>query len=143
MLQSDMDTILYIKIFLATTVTTLIFDFIWLGVIAKNLYISEIGSLLRKSSQGGMAPLIVPTVLVYIVIPLAIVLFAVPKALGKPLPEAFLWGALLGFFLYAVYDLTNLATLNNWSVKVVIIDMIWGAFLCGSVTAIISRIFSS
>ena len=44
-------------------------------------------------------------------------------------------GSTFGFFTYATYDLTNLATLKNWSIKVVLVDIIWGMFLCGSVAA--------
>ena len=44
---------------------------------------------------------------------------------------ALLWGALFGFFAYATYDLTNLATLKIWSLKVSLIDMAWGAVLTG------------
>jgi uncharacterized membrane protein len=130
------------SVFIATTVVTTVIDLFWLGFVANKLYLSEIGKLLRKNSDGGMSPLVAPAILIYLVIPLAIFLFAIPKAWGKSLPEAFFWGAMLGFVLYAVYDLTNLATLNNWSVKITVIDIIWGMVLCGSVTAIITRIFS-
>ena len=40
-------------------------------------------------------------------------------------------GALFGFFAYATYDLTNLATLKVWSLKVSLIDMAWGTVLTG------------
>jgi uncharacterized membrane protein len=45
-------------------------------------------------------------------------------------------GALLGFFCYMTYDLTNYATLRVWSLKVTILDMIWGTFLTGSAAAV-------
>jgi uncharacterized membrane protein len=41
-----------------------------------------------------------------------------------------LWGALFGFFTYATYDLTNLATLRDWPLRVVVIDIAWGTTLC-------------
>jgi len=40
-----------------------------------------------------------------------------------------LYGALLGFFAYATYDLTNLATLRGWSPTLAIVDMAWGTFI--------------
>ena len=43
-------------------------------------------------------------------------------------------GALFGFFTYATYDLTNLATLKSWPLTIVFIDIIWGTVL----TAIVS-----
>jgi uncharacterized membrane protein len=48
--------------------------------------------------------------------------------------SALLLGALFGFFAYATYDLTNLATLKGWPVSIVFIDISWGIVL----TAIVS-----
>src|SRR5689334_1853627 len=115
MLQCVMEFVPQLRIFAVTSLITLVIDFIWLGFIANKLYLSELGSLVRKSASGSLSPLWVPAILVYLVIPLAITLFAVPKGIQKSTIEAFMWGALLGMSLYAVYDLTNLATLQNWS----------------------------
>ncbi|MES2473370.1 MAG: DUF2177 family protein, partial [Pseudomonadota bacterium] len=35
----------------------------------------------------------------------------------------------------ATYDLTNLATLKVWSLKVSLIDMAWGSFVTGTISA--------
>jgi uncharacterized membrane protein len=43
-------------------------------------------------------------------------------------------GALFGIFTYATYDLTNLATLKNWPLPIVFIDIAWGAVLTGLVS---------
>jgi len=43
-------------------------------------------------------------------------------------------GALFGFFTYATYDLTNLATLKGWPIPIVIIDIIWGSVLSAAVS---------
>jgi uncharacterized membrane protein len=40
-------------------------------------------------------------------------------------------GALFGFFAYATYDLTNLATLEGWPVTVSVVDVVWGTGLTG------------
>ena len=44
-------------------------------------------------------------------------------------------GAMFGFFCYMTYDLTNYATLKVWSLKVTILDMIWGTVLTGLAAA--------
>jgi uncharacterized membrane protein len=44
---------------------------------------------------------------------------------------ALLYGALFGFFTYATYDMTNLATLKGWSLSVTFVDIAWGTFLTG------------
>jgi uncharacterized membrane protein len=38
-------------------------------------------------------------------------------------------GALFGFFAYATYDLTNMATLKVWSLQLTLVDMAWGTAL--------------
>ena len=37
--------------------------------------------------------------------------------------------AVYGLCTYATYDLTNLATLKDWPVRLVAIDIAWGIFL--------------
>jgi len=37
--------------------------------------------------------------------------------------------ALFGFFSYAVYDLTNLATLRDWPLGLSLLDMAWGVVI--------------
>ena len=48
--------------------------------------------------------------------------------LANGLGAAALNGALLGAICYATYDLTNQATLKQWSTTVTIADICWGAF---------------
>lgn len=36
---------------------------------------------------------------------------------------------LISFFIYSIYNLTNLASFTNYSSKIVIIDTIWGSFV--------------
>ena len=43
--------------------------------------------------------------------------------------RALINGAVLGFVCYATYDLTNQATLANWSMKLTLIDLAWGTTL--------------
>jgi uncharacterized membrane protein len=38
--------------------------------------------------------------------------------------------------VYGVYDLTNLAVLDQWTLRVTLADMAWGATLCGIVSAL-------
>ena len=45
-------------------------------------------------------------------------------------------GAFLGFLCYATYDLTNMATIKQWPLTVVIVDIIWGTVLTASVSVI-------
>lgn len=114
---------------LVATLTILILDGIWLGFIAKKLYIQEMGSMLRLSN-GSVQPLWIPALIVYAALILGILLFVIPKAHGIP-SQALFWGAIFGLITYATYDFTNLAIMSNWSIKISIIDTIWGMILCG------------
>ena len=40
-------------------------------------------------------------------------------------------GIVFGVVAYGTYNLTNMATIKNWSVNVVIVDMVWGGILTG------------
>ena len=52
-------------------------------------------------------------------------------------------GALFGLVAYGTYDLTNLATIKGWSLKVTIIDLLWGGILTGTVSALTIWIMSN
>lgn len=116
----------YIVAYFATAVSFLAIDFIWLGFIAKDFYRREIGSLLLEKFNMAAA------VGFYLIFVVGILVFAVLPALqAGSWKTALIYGALFGFFTYATYDMTNLATLKGWSVSVVVVDMAWGAFLTG------------
>jgi uncharacterized membrane protein len=70
----------------------------------------------------------------YLIYIAGILYFAVAPALAQDsLGRALLNGALFGFFTYITYELTNMATLPSWPIKVVIVDTLWGIALCASV----------
>lgn len=120
-----------IKNFLLTLVVFLGIDFIWLGIIAKNFYDKHLRAFERAINWPAI-------ILVYLLIPLGIVLFVLPRADGNT-KMAFLWGAIYGLIVYGVYALTNLATLKNWSLTMVIADMLWGMFLCGFTSFVVAH----
>lgn len=73
----------------------------------------------------------------YLIFIVGILIFAVAPALeSQSWQKALVLGALFGFFTYATYDLTNLATLREWPLTVTLVDMVWGAVLSGSVATV-------
>jgi uncharacterized membrane protein len=48
---------------------------------------------------------------------------------SSSLAQSALHAALFGFFAYATYDLTNLATLKGWPVGLALLDITWGTFV--------------
>lgn len=66
-----------------------------------------------------------------------IVVFVVNPAIQK---SSLGWcigaGLLFGVIAYTTYDLTNLATLTGWSLKVAVVDMIWGGVLSATISLV-------
>lgn len=124
-----------IKIFLAVIPLFLLLDYIWLGHVMKGFYLRELGSLARGDGST-LNPRLLAAAGVYLALVGGAVLFALPKVDPlKPFVSGLLWGALYGVTVYAVYDLTNRATLEHWPLKLVAVDICWGGFICGTVTA--------
>ena len=120
----------YLKLYLLTVPVFFAIDLLWLGVLAKDFYQHNLDHLLSATVNWPAA------FLFYFMYIAGIILFAVKPAIdSESLAKAAVWGALFGFFTYATYDLTNLATLKDWPVKVVVIDIIWGTVLCTSVAS--------
>jgi uncharacterized membrane protein len=108
-------------------------DMLWIGVLMKDFYARELGELARREGNS-LAPRWSAAILVYLLIPAGIVLFVRPHLnTDDPWWQATAWGAVFGLVLYGVYDLTNLAVLDKWTVRVTIVDLIWGSVLCGTV----------
>jgi uncharacterized membrane protein len=105
----------------ATALVMLVLDAIWLGLIAAPLYQQGIGHLMAEPPRFGVAALF------YLLYPLGIVIFAVAARPAGAWQPTLLAGALFGFFAYATYDLTNLATLKGWPVGLSLIDVAWGS----------------
>lgn len=122
----------FIKLFLSTMVVCFGLDMVWLGFIGKGLYMDTIGTLLRRSNDA-LTPNWPGAIVVYIAIVVGILCFALPKAEGHPI-SGLMWGALFGAVLYGVYDFTNYAVLNNWPLKITLIDVVWGTLLCALTT---------
>ena len=108
-----------------------IIDFVWLSVVANKFYKSQIGTLLLEK------PNMLAAVAFYIIYVIGIVVFVLTPALEKNSWQyAAGYGALFGLIAYATYDLTNLATLKGWTLKLVVVDLLWGAVLTGGVAVL-------
>lgn len=112
----------------------IVFDFLWFSV-AGNFFKSEIGSIARLSADGNWQLRIVPALLVYVLMAIALIVFVAPRV--TTVPEAILFGGLFGLATYGVYDLTNFATLSAWTWRFAIVDMLWGTTLNAVVMTII------
>ncbi|TNF50730.1 DUF2177 family protein [bacterium] len=119
----------YAKLYLLTVPIFFAIDMIWLGLVARGFYQSQLGSFLSERVNWTAA------LAFYFLYIAGILIFAVAPALDRgSVFRAVILGALFGFFTYATYDLTNLATLRDWPVKVVMVDIAWGMVLCATVS---------
>jgi uncharacterized membrane protein len=107
--------------------TALVFaggDALWLGWIAKSFYRHHLGPWMAPQPVWSAA------ILFYILLITGISIFVTAPALREDsLRYALIYGALFGFFTYMTYDLTNLATIRNWPLALVPVDIAWGSFL--------------
>ena len=99
----------------------------------SEFYFKEMGTLVRRNGPY-LAPNWISAAFVYLFITLGLVYFVYPTVQEMHALHTFLQGALFGLVLYGVYDLTNHALLNNYSLKMALVDIAWGAFACGFTT---------
>jgi uncharacterized membrane protein len=86
----------------------------------------------QEVQKSALTVRILPAILVYVLLAIAIFLYAVQDA--NSLQDAAVRGALVGFLMYGFYDATNWATLNGWTGYMAITDTLWGT-LAGALGA--------
>lgn len=106
-----------------------------LFVAIDSLYLFSFGVKMFRSTLGDVmaSEVNVPAgIIFYLLFPLGLLIFALAPAMGDGRwTTALVQGALFGFFAYATYDLTNLATIRNWTSTIALADIAWGTFLGG------------
>lgn len=128
---------MFIKLYLIAVPIFFVIDFIWLALIARKFYLDQIGFLMKPNINWTAA------IIFYLLFIVGLIIFAVlPAVEKKSLISALIMGGLFGFFAYATYDLTNLATLKNWPLKITMVDMLWGTILAASVSSITFTIYT-
>ena len=114
-----------------------IIDLLWIGLVANKFYNSQIGAL--RGDINWTAAL-----LFYFIFLLGLTYFAAyPAVMRGTIYTALTLGALYGFFTYAAYDLTNMATLKGWTWPMTVVDIAWGTVLGASITAVTYWIYTS
>ena len=109
----------YAVLYLATLFVLIPLDFLFLGIVAKDFFTSQVGNMLGELK-------LLPAVLFYLLYVVGVVIF-VSGSSAATWQTTLLFGALFGLFCYATFDLTSLALLRNWSWAVAFVDIGWGA----------------
>ena len=113
--------------FSATAATLLVLDIVWLTQVMGPMFQRALGPILAENVNYTAAGAF------YLLYAVGTVFFAVRPALDSGhAGEALLKGAALGLLAYATYDLTNLATLKAWPVRLAALDVAWGAAVTGA-----------
>jgi uncharacterized membrane protein len=125
-----------IKVYLIVLPIFLLVDYLWLGVIMSGFYKGQLGDMARRAGSS-LTPNIWAAVIVYLLIPLGIILFVLPRAATGGFPQSpLLWGFLFGIVLYGVYDMTNYSILKAWPLKLALVDILWGGVLNASMSLV-------
>ena len=111
----------YVVLYLATLVVLIPIDFLFLGLIAKDFFNSQVGSMLGEIRLA-------PAILFYLLYIAGIVIF-VNGVAGATASSTLLYGALFGLFCYATFELTSMSLLKHWSWGVVALDVSWGSLV--------------
>ncbi len=107
-------------------------DMVWLGTMAPRFYRPILGDIALSGVN------LLPAIVFYALYPIGLLIFAIQPALKSgSMSMAVIYGALFGFFTYATYDLTNQATLRNWTMQLTLVDVAWGTIL-GAISSFIS-----
>ena len=111
----------YAVLYLATLVVIVPIDFLFLGLVAKSFFTSQVGDML-----GAIR--LAPAILFYLLYVVGILIFVSgpPDATWQ---STLLYGALFGLFCYATFDLTSLSLLRHWTWPVAIVDVSWGSLV--------------
>ena len=117
-----------IKTFAIALIFFCIIDFVWINYVAMPLYKQELAELMELK--------VIPVVLFYVIFLLGLIFFVINPNQGNSLLNIFMIGSLYGLVTYGTYDLTVYATLNIFSLKIVITDILWGMVLSGLVATL-------
>jgi uncharacterized membrane protein len=111
----------YIILYLATLIVLIPVDFLFLGIVAKGFFTSQVGDMLGEIRLA-------PAILFYLLYVVGVLIFVSGSA-GATWQSTLLYGALFGFFCYATFELTSLSLLKHWSWPVAIVDVCWGSLV--------------
>jgi len=107
-----------VVLYVATFLVFIPIDFLFLGLVAKGFFASQVGDMLGDIRFA-------PAILFYLLYVLGMVIFVNGTA-GAIWQSTLLYGALFGLFCYATFELTSLSLLKHWTWAVVVVDMSWG-----------------
>ena len=80
-------------------------------------------TMVNKIQGSPLKMKILPSIACYIILVSSLYYFIINKK------GTYIDAFLLGFFIYGVYETTNMAIFKDWDYKIGLIDLTWGGFL--------------
>jgi uncharacterized membrane protein len=115
----------FAKVVVLSIIFFLVLDALFIGYFMKDWQ-----SLLLRVQGEKMEVRALSAVGAYILMVLAWVYFVYkPYTVHKNIWNAVKTGAMLGFVIYGIFELTNFAIIKKWDLKFVVMDTLWGASL--------------
>ena len=111
----------YAVLYLATLIVLIPVDFLFLGMVAKGFFASQVGDMLGEIRLA-------PAILFYLLYIAGVLIFVSAPA-STTWHSTLLYGGLFGFFCYTTFELTSLSLLKHWTWPVVLVDVCWGTFV--------------
>lgn len=111
-------------LYLVTLILFAALDAVMLTLVMAPLFRASLGDAILD------APRIVPAAAFYLTYIAGLVwLVSLPALRADDPGQALTRGAVVGFMAYATYELTNHATLRDWTWRMVATDLTWGTVL--------------
>ncbi|MBK4216678.1 DUF2177 family protein [Paracoccus caeni] len=113
-------------LYAVTVVVFLGLDMLGINFLIRPVFDRHVGHLLASPLRLG------PAAVFYMVYVAGLLWFVSVPALKENAPlQALIGGMVLGFLCYGTYEMTNYATLRDWSLEQVAADLVWGTVLTG------------
>jgi uncharacterized membrane protein len=107
-----------------TAAVFLVLDLIWLSSVGPAVYRPALKELFADRVH------LAPAMVFYLIYIAGVMVLAVhPGMRAQSVLTAAMLGATLGLVAYAAYDLTNMATLKAWPLRIAVMDIAWGTLL--------------
>ena len=123
------------QIIVATSILVLCIDLLWIKIMMKNEYENLIPNV--QKSKMNVRP--IGAFLSYVTIILPLLLFTLPNIRSSHrITDSMFYGGVLGCLMYGMFSFTNYALLDEWTLRVVALDTIWGFVLYTIVSYVVS-----
>jgi uncharacterized membrane protein len=131
----------FVNCFFISLLLFIVLDLLWFRIFAyKNIYKPQFNLINRFSRNDKKKRALLSALIAWVLMAITVSVFLVDFKPDSNNAEAFSFGMLIGFLIYGIYNFTNYATINNYKIKTLVSDTIWGTFLFGIVSLIVKQI---